>query len=202
MVDGRAIRANSLVRMRYPSTSRVVGNEEPGAVCVELLANLCPFYEGTDQAHKRGGTQLGQCGRLAHAGVRDLLAKYPSHAALKTAGRAKVARGLRDRSLRLADKVANDVMAALGTQSLTMPAEATIGRVISELASELDRLYARRDPLVAEVEEVFLAHPFGELLSTLPGIGPRTGQGSLLKWATAAASSTATSLPPTPAWRP
>ena len=66
-------------------------------------------------------------------------------------------------------------MAALGTQSLAIPAEATIGRVISELASELDRLYARRDALVAEVEEAFLAHPFGELLSTLPGIGPRTG---------------------------
>jgi transposase len=29
--------------------------------------------------------------------------------------------------------------------------------------------------LDAEIEEVFLVHPFGELLSTLPGIGPRTG---------------------------
>jgi transposase len=29
--------------------------------------------------------------------------------------------------------------------------------------------------LVAEIEEAFVAHPFGELLSTLPGIGRRTG---------------------------
>lgn len=56
-----------------------------------------------------------------------------------------------------------------------MPAEAALGRVIAEVALELDRLHARRDALAAEIEEVFLAHPFGQLLQTLPGIGPRTG---------------------------
>ena len=29
--------------------------------------------------------------------------------------------------------------------------------------------------LAAEIEETFLSHPFGELLATMPGIGPRTG---------------------------
>jgi transposase len=29
--------------------------------------------------------------------------------------------------------------------------------------------------LAAEIEEAFLAHPFGELLASMPGIGPRTG---------------------------
>ena len=58
---------------------------------------------------------------------------------------------------------------------MTVPAEATIGRVIAELAGELDRVFARRDALAGEIEEVFLAHPFGELLSSMPGIGPRTG---------------------------
>jgi transposase len=47
--------------------------------------------------------------------------------------------------------------------------------VIAELAVELDRVFARRDALAGEIEEVFLAHPFGELLSSMPGIGPRTG---------------------------
>lgn len=68
-------------------------------------------------------------------------------------------------------------MNALGAQGLTMPPEATIGRVISELASELHRLFARRDALVAEVKEAFMAHPFGDLLSTLPGIDRVPGQG-------------------------
>jgi hypothetical protein len=56
-----------------------------------------------------------------------------------------------------------------------VPAEAATGRVIAELAGELDRVCGRRDALAAEIEEAFLSHPFGELLATMPGIGPRTG---------------------------
>lgn len=33
----------------------------------------------------------------------------------------------------------------------------------------------RRDAPAAEIEEAFPSHPFGELLASLPGIGPRTG---------------------------
>ena len=113
--------------------------------------------------------------RLAQAGVRDLFAKFPTLTALRAAGRAWIERTVKARSPRLVTKVADSVIAALDAQSVTVPAEATIGRVIAELAVELDRVYARRDALPAEIEEAFLAHPFGELLSSLPGIGPRTG---------------------------
>ena len=113
--------------------------------------------------------------RLGQAGVRDLLAKFPTLTALRTAGRSRIERVVKARSPRLVAKVADAVSAALDAQSVTVPAEATIGRVISELAEELDRVFARRDALAAEIEEAFLAHPFGELLSSLPGIGPRTG---------------------------
>ena len=67
-------------------------------------------------------------------------------------------------------------MEALRAQTLAVPAEATVGRVIGEVAAELDRLCARREAVAKEVEEVFLAHPLGELLSSMPGIGPRTGR--------------------------
>lgn len=113
--------------------------------------------------------------RLAQAGVRDLLASYPTLTALRNAGRARITKVIKARSPRLAAKVTGTVMAALDGQSVTVPAEAATGRVIAELATELDRVLARRVALAAEIEEVFLAHPFGELLSTLPGIGPRTG---------------------------
>jgi transposase len=113
--------------------------------------------------------------RLSQAGVRDLLAKLPTLTALRAAGRSRIERVVKARSPRLVTKVADSVVAALDAQSVTVPAEATLGRVISELVVELDRVYARRDALAAEIEEAFLAHPFGELLSSLPGIGPRTG---------------------------
>lgn len=113
--------------------------------------------------------------RLAHRGVRDLLAKFPTPTALRAAGRVRITRTIKARSPRLAGKVTDAVLAALDAQTVTLPAETTIGRVVAELAGELDRLHQRRDALAAEIEEVFLAHPFGQLLVSLPGIGPRTG---------------------------
>jgi transposase len=113
--------------------------------------------------------------RLHQAGVRDLLAKYPTLSALRSAGRARITRTVKARSSRLATKIVDAVIAALNAQTVTVPAETTIGRVIAELAVELDRVFARRDALAIEIEEAFLAHPFGELLSSMPGIGPRTG---------------------------
>ncbi len=50
-----------------------------------------------------------------------------------------------------------------------------MGRVISEVVVELDRTLERRKRLAADIEELFEAHPFGRILGTLPGIGPRTG---------------------------
>ncbi len=113
--------------------------------------------------------------RLSLGGVRDLLVKYPTPTALQAAGRARVVRVLKVRSPRLAPALTDDVMEALRAQTLAVPAEATVGRVIGEVAAELDRLCARREAVAKEVEEVFLAHPLGELLSSMPGIGPRTG---------------------------
>lgn len=113
--------------------------------------------------------------RLGHAGVRDLVAAYPTPSTLRTAGRSRIDSTVKARSPRLAGKITDAVTAALDAQTVTMPAEAATGRVIAELAAELDRLHRRRDVLAEEIEEVFRAHPFGELLVSLPGIGPRTG---------------------------
>ena len=73
------------------------------------------------------------------------------------------------------------VCKALGEQTVAVPAEATLGRVIAELAVELGRVRDRRDALEAEIEQVFLAHPLGPVLISLPGIGPRTGARILAK---------------------
>ncbi|MCW2907640.1 MAG: transposase, partial [Actinomycetia bacterium] len=69
----------------------------------------------------------------------------------------------------IAGKVSTTIAAALAAQDV--PAEAATGRVISEL----DRVSSRRDALAAEIEEAFLSCPSGELLASMPGIGPRTG---------------------------
>ena len=113
--------------------------------------------------------------RLGQAGVRDLLVKYPTLTALRAASQSRIERTIKARSPRIAAKVTAAIAAALAAQDVTVPAEAATGRVITELATELDRAATRRDALAGEIEEAFLSHPSGELLATMPGIGPRTG---------------------------
>ncbi len=113
--------------------------------------------------------------RLHQAGVRDLLTRFSTPTALKAAGRTKIRNAIKRRSPRLATKVTDAVTAALDAQSVTLPAEAATGRVISDLVVDLGRIIERRSELVAEIEEAFLAHPLGPVLNSLPGIGPRTG---------------------------
>lgn len=117
--------------------------------------------------------------RLDQPGIRDLLAKYPTTTALRHAGRVRVHDRIAKRSPRVANKVTEAIWSALGTQDVTVPAEQTLGRVISEVVVELDHITARREALVADIEEVFLAHPMGPVLASLPGIGPRTGSRTL-----------------------
>ena len=95
--------------------------------------------------------------------------------ALRTAGRSKVTKLLTTAMPRVGERVTAEVFAALDTQTLILPAERILGQVITEVAGELERLYQRRERLAVQIEEVFRAHPFGEVLLSMPGIGPRTG---------------------------
>ena len=113
--------------------------------------------------------------RIQYPGVRDLLARYPTPQALATAGRGRIARTLRKRSPRIAKALTEAVIKALDAQTVVVPGAAAMGRVIAEVAAGLERMQQRRERLAAEIEELFEAHPFGPILGSLPGIGPRTG---------------------------
>ena len=113
--------------------------------------------------------------KLQHAGVRALLAKYPTPPALRNAGKTRVQALVAKHSPRMGASITDRVWAALDEQTVSVPAEGTLGRVIAELAVELGRIRDRRDKLETEIEAVFLTHPLGPVLISLPGIGTRTG---------------------------
>jgi transposase len=117
--------------------------------------------------------------RLDKAGVRDLLARYPTPTALRAAGKTRVRKLIARRSPRMADKVTAAVFDALDAQTLTLPAEDTWGQVIVELAGDLDRIWVRRAELTKQIEEVFMQHPLAKVLVSLCGFGPRTGARTL-----------------------
>jgi transposase len=113
--------------------------------------------------------------RLEHPAVRALLERYPTPSAMRAAGRRRLLKIVQPKAPRMGERLITELQAALESQTVTVPAEATIGRVVRDLAIELGRLAAAREKLAVEIEAVFLAHPQAPVLLSLPGIGARTG---------------------------
>ncbi len=115
----------------------------------------------------------------ATAGLRQALVRWPTPTALHRAGRARIRTAIARRNPRKAESLADAICAALKSQTITVAAEASWGEAIADLASDLDRIAARRRQLQGDIEEAFMEHPLGKALSTMCGFGPRTGARAL-----------------------
>ncbi len=92
-------------------------------------------------------------------GLRAALVRYATPSALRTAGKARVRTLISKRSKRTANTLTDQISAALGSQTVTVPAEETWGETIGDLAADLDRIINRRQRLEADIEQAFLEHP-------------------------------------------
>ena len=72
-------------------------------------------------------------------------------------------------------------MAALDEQSVTVPGTRAAELVLPQLADQLTALLAQREQAAAQVEEMLDAHPLAAVLTSMPGIGVRTGARILLE---------------------
>ena len=154
---------------------RVLGghDEDPAAGSVRTINRLRDAMLSISPGLER---VLGE--KLAQRGVREALRRWPTPAAMRTAGKTRIRNLLRKhypRKPQTADKLADRIWAALAAQTLTLAGEATWGEVITSLVNTLDRIVTERRDLATAIEEAFLSHPLGKVLITIPGVGPRTG---------------------------
>lgn len=117
--------------------------------------------------------------RLGQAGIRDLLKRYPTPTLLHRAGQTRINGVITRRSPRIADTVTAQIWKALGAQTVTLPAEQRWGQIISDLATDLERIHTQRKHLETDIAEVFTKHPLGPVLVSLCGFGTRTGARTL-----------------------
>ncbi len=66
------------------------------------------------------------------------------------------------------------ILAALDTQTVTVPGTAAIARVIAGVAASLREVHRERADLGAELEARLEAHPLGRVLTSMPELGVRT----------------------------
>jgi len=111
---------------------------------------------------------------LEHDSVVEVIATWPTPAALKHAGRARVDAKLKAHGTRRHTAWAEAIINALGAQSVVVAGTDAAGVVLPHLARQLIALHAQRRDVAAQVEALVETHPLHQVLTSMPGIGVRT----------------------------
>ena len=112
--------------------------------------------------------------RLDHPAVLALLERYGSPAQLRKAGRRRLVTLLRPKAPRTAERLVEDIFAALDEQSVIVPGTDAAALIVPSLATSLGALLDQRKVLAARIEQLLEAHPLSQVLTSMPGIGVRT----------------------------
>lgn len=111
---------------------------------------------------------------LALQAMPELLAKYPTPAALRRAGHARVEALPRKHSPRAGKRWAAEVFAALDEQSVVVSGTGAAGVVLPRPARMLAQTRIARTEVPEQVEAIGQAHPLHLILTSLPAVGVRT----------------------------
>jgi transposase len=112
--------------------------------------------------------------RLDHPAITWLLERYGSPAALRKAGRRKLVEVVRPKAPRMAERLVDDIFAALDEQTVVVPGTGTLDVIVSSLAKSLAAVHEQRRALEARIAALLEAHPLSKVLTSMPGIGVRT----------------------------
>nr|WP_248861319.1 IS110 family transposase [Streptomyces halobius] len=132
--------------------------------------------------------------RLDHPAVLALLERFGSPSQLRKAGRRRLVALLRPKAPRMAERLVEDIFAALDEQTVVVPGTDAAALIIPSLASSLSAILDQRKALAARIEELLEAHPLSPVLTSMPGVGVRTAARILIDVGDATAFPTAAHL--------
>ncbi|GGS10332.1 hypothetical protein GCM10010236_76040 [Streptomyces eurythermus] len=119
--------------------------------------------------------------RLQHPAVLTLLERFGSPAQIRKAGRRRLVTLLRPKAPRMAERLVEDIFTALDEQTVTVPGTDAAALIVPSLAGSLTAVLDQRKLLATRIEELLEAHPLSKVLTSMPGIGVRTGARILIE---------------------
>ncbi|MBR7838732.1 IS110 family transposase [Actinospica durhamensis] len=132
--------------------------------------------------------------RIRHPALLDLLEHYGSPGAIAQAGLEEITEVLRPGAPRMAGRLAAEILAALCEQTVVVPGTNSAAIILPSLAASLRTVLDQRRKLAANIEELLDTHPLSQVLTSMPGIGARTGARILAEIGDASAFPTAAHL--------
>ncbi|MGW7418431.1 IS110 family transposase [Streptomyces sp. NPDC054863] len=119
--------------------------------------------------------------RIQHPAVLLMLQQHGSPAELKKAGRRRLVSLIRPKAPRMAERLVTDVFTALDEQTVVVPGTDAAALIVPSLAGSLKAVLDQRKLLATRIEELLEAHPLSKVLTSMPGIGVRTGARILIE---------------------
>ena len=119
--------------------------------------------------------------KIQHAAVLELLIRFGGPQGLAGASRRQLLAATKTRAPRSYERLLDALTAALGEQTVTVPGTRAAELVLPKLATTLRELLQQREQAAGQIEEMLDAHPLSTVLTSMPGIGVRTGARILLE---------------------
>ncbi|MCD9166221.1 IS110 family transposase [Streptomyces albireticuli] len=168
-----------------PHTLRSVDLEEETSAELEMIVGFDDDLAGEatrisnrlrgllTQIHPSLERVLGP--RVQHPAVLKLLDQFGSPAQIRKAGRRRLVTLLRPKAPRMAERLVEDIFTALDEQTVVVPGTDAAALIVPSLANSLQAVLDQRKLLATRIEELLEAHPLSKVLTSMPGIGVRTG---------------------------
>lgn len=118
---------------------------------------------------------------IDHKAVLELLSRFGGPTGMRAAGRRRLAAVATPRAPRIHTKIIEAILAALDQQTVVVPGTGAAELVLPKLADQLAGLLAQRAQGARQIKEMLDAHPLSQVLTSMPGIGVRTGSRILLE---------------------
>lgn len=119
--------------------------------------------------------------QVQHRAVLALLARFGGPQGLANATRRQLIAAIRTRAPRSYERLADSITAALTEQTVMVPGTRAAEVILPRLAATLLGLLDQRAEAARQVEEMLNTHPLARVLTSMPGIGVRTGARILLE---------------------
>lgn len=119
--------------------------------------------------------------RISHPAVLEILIGCGGPDGIRKAGKRKLTNLAVKHAPRMGARLADEIIAALSTQTVTVPGSKAAEIVLPKLAESLKETLLQRKTIGDDVERMLDEHPLSPVLISMPGIGIRTAARILLE---------------------
>ncbi|MGV9736701.1 IS110 family transposase [Rhodococcus aetherivorans] len=119
--------------------------------------------------------------KITHPAVLEILSRCGGPVGIRKAGKRRLTTLATKHAPRMGARLAEEILAALDAQTVTVPGSNAAEIVLPKLADSLKEILQQRKSIADDVERMLDDHPLSKVLMSMPGVGIRTTARILLE---------------------